>query len=176
MTANHGYRWLRPAGACLLLVLSACGSDNPATTPTTTPPTTTTTTTTQPAGSVVLQGNAPILAAKLYLVDVTTGQDGRIDVTIDYAFADSQVLMWLTNRQCNYKLFEADGCDYLVKSLGGSKPRTMSASDVKAGTYSLFIANDGPHDEQVSYTVSLTSSAGALGSLSLGPGALRPRH
>lgn len=176
MTANDARRWLRPAGASLLLLaLAGCGDNNPATTPTTTP-TTTTPTTTLPAGTVVLQGSAPILAAKLYLVDVTTSQDGKVDVTIDYTFADSQVLMWLTNRQCNYNLFEADGCDYLVKSLGGSKPRTMSASSVKAGTYSLFIANDGPHDEQVSYTVSLTTSAGAVGSLSLGRGTILPRR
>ena len=36
-----------------------------------------------------------------------------------------------------------------MKSLEGSKPRVMSATSVPAGTYSLFIANDGPHDEQV---------------------------
>ncbi len=178
MTACHGSRWLRPAGACLLLLVLPGCSDSTSTTPTTTPatPTTTTTTTTLPASTVILQWTSPILAEKLFLVDVTTNQAGRIDVTIDYQFADSQILMWLTARQCNYNLFQDDGCDYLVKSLGGSKPRTMSAFDVPAGTYSLFIANDGPHDENVRYKVTLTPSAGAQGSLTLGRGTIWPRR
>ncbi len=178
MTACHGSRWLRPAGACLLLFALAGCSDSTPTTPTTTPtiPTSTTPTPPPPAGNVILQWTSPILAEKLFLVDVTTPQAGRIDVTIDYQFADSQVLMWLTARQCNYNLFQADGCDYLVKSLGGSKPRTMSASNVPAGTDSLFIANDGPHDENVMYKVTLTPSTGAQGSLTLGRGTLWPRR
>lgn len=165
-----------PACACLALALAGCGDQTASSTPTTpaTPPTTAPTT--QPAGTVVVEGSTPLAAQNLFLVDVRTTQDGRIDVNVDYAYSDSQVLLWLTDRQCNFNLFQADGCDYLVKSVAGPKPRTMSASGVKAGTYTLFIANDGPHDEQLTYSVSLASSAGAGAGVMLGTGVIRPRH
>jgi hypothetical protein len=167
-----------PACACLALAVApaGCGDKTTATTPTTPSASPTPAPTTPPAGSVVVQGTAPLAAQNVFLVDVRTTQDGRIDVSVDYTFSDSQVLLWLTDRQCNFNLFQADGCDYLVKSLAGPKPRTMSASGVKAGTYTLFIANDGPHDEQLTYSVSLASSAGAGAGVVLGTPVLRPRH
>ena len=39
------------------------------------------------------------------------------------------------------------------------RPRRLTATDVAAGGYSLFVANDGPNDEQVGYEVRLTPDA-----------------
>jgi hypothetical protein len=137
----------------LSFALVGCGDDASSTTPTTMPPTTTTTT--LPAGTTLLQGNELIPARQLFLRDVTVASPGRLDLTIEYDFADSQILFWLTDRRCSRQLFDMDSCNYLTKSLGGASPRTASVSPVAPGTYTLIIANDGPHDEQVRYRVVL---------------------
>jgi hypothetical protein len=139
----------------LAAVLAAC-SDSPA--PTSPPPVTsvtTTTTTTLPPATVIVQGTTLIPARQVFFTDVTTTSTGRITVTIDYGSSANQMLMWLTDRKCSFTMFDRDDCDYLVKSLEGSKPRVMTSPSVGPGTYTLFVANDGPGDDQVSYKVTL---------------------
>jgi hypothetical protein len=148
-------QWLAPALACLLVGFGACSDDTP--TATTPPPATpTTTTTTQPPATVLVQGSEPIPARQVWFIDVTVPRAGRVEVTVDYGSASNQILLWLTDRQCSFTLFDRDDCDYLVKSLEGPKPRTMSASNVQPGTYTLFVANDGPGDETITYRVTVT--------------------
>jgi hypothetical protein len=149
-----GRPWLPLAGTIALAALAACGDDTAATTPTT--PVSTTTTTTQPAASVIIQGTEFIPARQVFLKDLTTTQTGRIDVTIDYTPAGNSVPMWLTDRQCSFQLFDRDVCDFLVKSVEGTGQKTMFASSVPPGTYTLFVANDGPADASLSYRVTLT--------------------
>jgi hypothetical protein len=154
-------RWLPLAGAALPLAavvalgsLVACGDDNPATPPTT--PTTTTTTTTQPAAQVIISGAEFIPARQVFLKDLTTTKAGRIDVTIDYSPNTNSVPMWLTDRQCSFQMFDRDVCDFLVKSVEGTGQKTMFAANVPPGTYTLFVANDGPADANLTYSVTLT--------------------
>jgi hypothetical protein len=158
------------AGA--LAILAACGSDSTPTSPTGSV-SSTTTTTTQPAAALVVQGSTLIPARQVFFVDVTTTKAGRIDVTIDYP-AGNSVPMWLTDRPCSFQMFDRDACEFLVKSVEGTNQKTMSAASVQPGTYTLFVANDGPADGSVSYTVTLTPSA-AAGALTLVPGSTRPR-
>ena len=63
--------------------------------------------------------------------------------------------MWVTDRPCNKWQFERDECFYLARSVEGGSPRQLTATGVKAGSYSLFVANDGPNDEQIGYQVRL---------------------
>jgi hypothetical protein len=138
-----------------VIVLAACGDDGPSTTPTTTPPATTPPTT-LPAGTTLIQGNELILKRQLFIRDVKVEQVGRLDITIEYTLADSQILFWLTDRKCSRQMFDNDSCNYLTKSLGGPTPRRATVPLVKLGTYTFFVANDGPHDEQVRYRIVLT--------------------
>ena len=154
----------------MLLALAACSSDT--STPTT-PSTPTTTTTTQPAAALVVQGGTFIPARQVFFVDVTTTKAGRVDVTIDYP-AGNSVPMWLTDRPCSFQMFDRDACEFLVKSVEGTNQKTMFAANVPAGTYTLFVANDGPADASIAYTVTL-SPAAAAGSLTVVPGEPRPR-
>jgi hypothetical protein len=155
---------------------AACG-DDAVTSPTTNVPTSTTTTTTRPAATTVVEGVELIPARQVFFIDATTATAGRIDVTISYTRSDSAILMWLTDRQCSFVLFDRDDCDYLAKSLEGTTPRTMSsASGVAPGTYTLFVANDSAQDERVTYRISVTpAGASVAGRLSVGtPGRARP--
>jgi len=165
----------RLAGAGLLLALLACG-DNA----TTTVPTPVTTPippggpATPPPAALVLQGQEALLAppnprggTTLVKWDFTTPTAGTVDVTIGYLYDTSNIHVWVTDRLCNKWQFERDECFYLTKSLDGPRPRQLTATSVKAGGYSLFVANDGPHDEQISYSVVLTPTENGLGRLAI---------
>jgi hypothetical protein len=160
-------------GLGLTLALAACGSDSAAP-PTVVPTPAPTPVPTPTPPTLVAQGATAIPAEQVANFDVTTTTAGTVSVTVDYVYADSQILLWLTDRQCSPQLFQSDSCTYLVKSLEGSKPRVMSATSVPAGTYSLFIANDGPHDEQVAWKVTLATTTGS-GRVTVGPPTFAPR-
>jgi hypothetical protein len=169
---------LRPllVGVGLALALAACGSDSAPPTVVPTPTPTPLPTPTPPV--LVDEGSTAIPALQVVNFDVTTTSAGTVTVTVDYTFADSEILLWLTDRQCSPQLFGSDSCTYLVKSLEGAKPRVMSATGVAAGTYSLFIANDGPHDpEQVTWRVTLAATSGSGSArITVGRPTLTPRR
>ena len=168
MNARAGSLRTRLAGVGLVLALTACGDSGGGVTspPTPAPPTPVPPTPTPAA--LILQGQMglpapanPVGGTDQVGWDFTTPENGTIDVTISYLYADSRVLVWVTDRRCTKWQFERDDCDYLTKSLEGSSPRKLTATGVKAGMYSLFVANDGPHDEQIGYQVTLTPSGGS---------------
>jgi hypothetical protein len=170
----------RLAGAGLLLALFACGEDtSPTAVPTPTPPTPTASPTAPPP-SLIIQGEEAFLAppnplggTTLVKWDFTTPTAGTVDVTIGYLYDTSKIHVWVTDRPCNKWQFERDECFYLAKSVEGPRPRTLTASGVKTGTYTLFVANDGPHDEVVDYKVALLPGSSGDGRLSAASSAAR---
>ena len=159
--ARTGSWRTRLAGVGLVLALVACGDDTSVTTPPTPAPPTPVPPTPTPA-VLVLQGQQELQApanprggTNEVVWDFTTPADGTIDVTITYLHPDSQILVWVTDRVCTKWQFERDECNYLTKSGEGSSPRKLTATGVKAGGYSLVVANDGPNDEQIGYQVAL---------------------
>ena len=151
----------RLAGVGLVLALFAsCGDDGSVTAPPTPAPPTPAPPTPSPS-TLLIHGEKALEAppkgkTRTGNWDFTTTEAGTVEVTISYLHDDSQILVWVTNRQCNKWQFERDECFYLTKSLAGARPRTLKAVGVAKGTYSLFVANDGPHDEQIGYEVRLT--------------------
>jgi hypothetical protein len=141
-------------GLVLALALAGCGSDE-TTTPNPVPTATPTPAPTPTPAAVVAQGGDTLPVLQVLNFDFTTAQAGTVEVTVDYTYADSQVLVWLTDRQCSPQFFQQDRCDYLTKSLSGSDPRVLRATGVAAGTYSVFVANDGPRAEQLTWRVTL---------------------
>ncbi len=172
MTIARSRLGLRLAGAGLLLALVACGEDTtPTAVPTPVPPTPSPSPTAPPP-SLLIQGEEALLAppnpiggTTIANWDFTTPTAGTVDVTITYLYDTSKIHVWVTDRQCNKWQFDRDECFYLTKSLEGPRPRTLTASGVKAGTYTLFVANDGPHDEVVDYKVTLLPGSSGDGRL-----------
>ena len=152
---------MRLAGVGLVLVLfAACGDDANVTTPPTTPPPTPVPPTPVPAtlliqGERALEGPNERGIVRVANWDFTAPEGGTLEITIGYLHDDSQILVWVTDRLCNKWQFERDECFYLTRSLEGSRPRMFTVTGVEAGGYSLFVANDGPHDEQIGYEVLL---------------------
>jgi hypothetical protein len=162
----------RLAGAGLLLALFACGEDtSPTTSPTPVPPTPVPAT--PPPASLVIEGQQALPAppnpnggTSLVKWDFTLPVSGTVEATISYQYDTSKVLVWVTDRQCNKWQFERDECFYLTKSLEGPRPRVLTATGVRPGTYTLFVANDGPHDEVIGYKVTLLPGSSGDGRLS----------
>ena len=183
MTIARPHLGTRLAGAGLLLALFACGEDTtPTAVPTPVPPTPSASPTAPPP-SLLIQGEEPLLAppnpiggTTLVKWDFTTPAAGTVDVTIGYLYDTSKIHVWVTDRLCNKWQFERDECFYLAKSIEGPRPRTLSASAVKTGTYTLFVANDGPHDEVVTYKVTLLPGSNGDGRLPTGASASPARR
>jgi len=152
---NKSWRsWMIVVG--LVAALSACGDDDQPSTPGTLP-TPAPTPTPAPASEVVASGTFTIKRNQLGIADFTTEQRGTLNVEIQYEDDSSELLFWVTDRQCNRWQFERDECFYLVKSLQGPNPRRMTASDVPPGTYTLFAAIDTPRvEETMTWEVALT--------------------
>ena len=158
-------RCLAIAGGLLLAaLLSACGgssgggcSENP-TGPGCVPPTPPPTTLPPPA--VVSQGSGTLEVDFLARVPFTTTQAGRLDATVDWTFATNDVDVLVTRGNCTFEQFDADACDIAVFSVSGTaKPESVRLTGAAAGSYTLFIGNNGPTDEAVSYQVVLAPGA-----------------
>ena len=154
--------------AFLLALLAGCGDGGSVVTAPTPAPPTPAAPTPAPA-TLVTQGQQALEAPKavggtrVANWDFTTPVAGTLEVTISYLRGDSRVLVWVTDRPCSSPQFERDDCFYLAKSLEGANPRRLTAAGVPAGPYSLFVANDGPNDEQIGYRVTVTPGASGGG-------------
>src|SRR4051794_38036655 len=74
--------------------LPACGGSSPTAAP---PPTTQPT---PPPPSVVSQGNTALAVNTARGVFFTTSRAGTLDTTVDYTFADSNIVVWIARGQC----------------------------------------------------------------------------
>jgi len=89
----------------------------------------------------------------------TTNLNGRVDVVLDWTFADSPMGVYVVQGSCNVDQFNARTCNFLIRSdPPGPKPRKVSASNVAPGTYGLLIGNFANVDESVSTQIFLSSA------------------
>jgi hypothetical protein len=160
-TAWVGTSRLRTLAVVGLVVgCAACGGDS--TSPSTPPPVQSPSppAPTPTPSQVILHEAFDLQARQIVKYDYTTEQAGTVDYTLQYQNPESEVSLWATDRQCNYWQFGRDDCDYLVKSLEGSTPRTMRATGVPAGTYSIFVGS-GAYDEHMVLEIAVTPDAAA---------------
>ncbi len=173
MTIARSRLGTRLAGAGLLLALFACGGDTtPTAVPTPTPPIPSASPTAPPP-SLVIQGEEALSAptgkgGRVLKWDFTLPVPGTVEATVSYQYDTSKILVWVTDRACNQWQFGRDECFYLTKSLEGSRPRVLTVTGVKTGTYTLFVSNDGPFDEQIGYKVTLLPGSSDEGRLPTG--------
>jgi hypothetical protein len=124
--------------------LVACGGDDngptasssPSPTPTPTPASTGCTQTTLATATRALTWNI------LDTTPFTTTQAGRVDVTVDWRDAGSNVGAYVVEAgTCTAQRFNNGNCSFLVSS-GGDKPHQLSAN-LPAGAYELLLQNFG---------------------------------
>jgi hypothetical protein len=108
--------------------------------------------------TILLQGSNPAPSRILINAPFTTSTTGRLDVILDWTFADSPLGVYVTQGSCNLSEFNARTCNFIIRSEAGPKPRKVSASGVAPGSYQLLFATFGSRDESISTQVILSSS------------------
>jgi len=108
-------------------------------------------------GSRVLAPNAKDTAS------ITTPATGHLEVTVDWLLASDFVSVALAQAPCSVDQLSNSACDVLFSQFSPPKPLANSTSLLRAGTYTLIVANLNPIPESVSTQVVLTS-AGCAGS------------
>jgi hypothetical protein len=130
--------------------LAACGGSSPSTP--TTPPTPR-----PPQRTLIAQGSQSNIppaaqASLVFFVVVQTTSTGTLDATVDWTFTSNQVALAWASGNC----IQNPNCTALFTNATLDKPKTLSAPNLAAGTYTLVVANLGTTDESVSYQVFFT--------------------
>jgi hypothetical protein len=140
-----------------VLALPACGGggSSPAASTATPAPAPTPAPCTQ---TFLVQGSSPIPSRILLSTPITAGTAGRLDVILDWTFADSPIGVYVTQGSCNLDQFNSRTCNFVIRSESGAKPRKVSGN-VTAGNYEFLVANFASRDESASTQVILSSSS-----------------
>jgi hypothetical protein len=153
--------------ACLAVALSVivglagCGSDAPAT------PTTTTTTLPPCTQTSVRQISGGIPGLTLGGEDFSVPESGRLDITMDWTNPGSMVGFYLVPvNTCTVAEFNAQTCNFLIRSESLVKPRRISTPGFAAGNYRWLIANFSAEPESVALQIVISKgNCPALGPL-----------
>jgi hypothetical protein len=96
----------------------------------------------------------------LGIAPFATASAGRLDVILDWTFADSLIGLYVVRGGCSLEQFNNRTCDFVLRSEPTSaKPRRVSASNVPAGSYSQLVANYSEQDESLSTQIFLKSES-----------------
>jgi hypothetical protein len=138
------------------LGLVSCGGDgSPTVTPAPTP------VPTPPPPTVVLQESWQLDANFVDGFYFDIGSTGTIDATVDYTHDDTLLVVYVATGTCTFNMFIADQCEFVATSLDGPRPRTVSATNQRAGTYTIIVWNVGPHSESGVIQVVFAAQAAA---------------
>ncbi len=159
----------RALAAAVAVALTGCGGGSSPSAPSTPRPTPAPTPTTIVVRQNSFTGLDPDF---LLVVPFTTTTRGDLEAVADWTFATNNldlVLVAGTN-PCS----TPDGIDFSVCSIlfaevnPTTKPERLRAPSLAAGAYTLYIGNNGPGEESLSYQILLTYTPGQAGAP--GPG------
>jgi hypothetical protein len=140
--------------AALAASLAACGggSSSPPTTPTPAP------TPTPCTQTPIVQDSGQIPGQTLVYEDFSVPDSGRLDVTLDWTFATSEIGFYLVpaNTCTTADEFNAGTCNFLIRSETTTKPRKISTPNFNAGNYRWMVANFSEADESASLLIVLS--------------------
>jgi hypothetical protein len=142
--------------AAVAASLAACGGSSnnitlpPTPTPTPTPCTQTT----------IVQASTGIDGLNLVYNDFSVPDSGRLDVTMDWTFAESPVGFYLVPANtCTLAEFNARTCNFLIQSETMTKPRKISTPNFNAGNYRWIIGNFSEKKEQTTLVIKLSKGS-----------------
>lgn len=146
---------LRRSGVVLALAgLSACGGGGGS------PTSSSVVATPQPCTqTTVFQGQGSLTASTIDQEPFTTTTAGRLDVTVDWTFATSDIGVYVVPaNSCALAQFNTRTCNFLIRSESGAKPRKVSMANLSPGSYDLLLANFASQQESLSALVVLSSA------------------
>jgi hypothetical protein len=87
-----------------------------------------------------------------FVVVVKTTLSGKLEGTVDWTLASNPVGIAWHRGDCT----QNPNCELISENATTSKPKTVTAANAAAGTYSLIVMNLGTTDESISYKIVLT--------------------
>lgn len=150
----------RSSAAALVVALSACGGGGSSTpTPVSTP---TPAPTPLPPQVVAQRTGFSLEAGWIAWLPFPTSRAGSLEATVDWTFATNDLDVYLVKGDCNFDQLDAGQCEVLASSESRTaKPEKVRIESAPAATYTIFIYNDGPGDETLSFQVVLSASVAA---------------
>jgi|SRR5215468_334077 len=88
----------------------------------------------------------------------TTPATGRLDVTVDWSLPVNIVSVALAQSPCSVDQLQASACNVYFSQFSPPKPLVNSTSLLRAGSYTVIVANPNPVPESFSVRVVLTSA------------------
>jgi len=152
------FRWA--SMGVLAVTVASCGGGN-SSTPTTTP-TPTPAPTPLPPQIVAQDTGLALRAGWITWRPFPTSRAGILEATVDWTSADDNIGTFLIKGECDYDQVAAGQCETLVSADSAAKPETFTYQSTTASTYTIFIYNDGPDEESISYQVVLRATLSAL--------------
>ena len=152
-------------GCAFVVSMAGCGGGGNDITPATPVPTPTPCTQT-----TLVQESGGVPGLTLVYDDFSVPDSGRLDVTMDWTNASSQLGFYLVPANtCTLDEFNARTCNFLIRSETTVKPRKISTPNFTAGNYRWIVANYSDPQESVSLQIVL--SKGACAALGVAPSA-----
>lgn len=163
------------AAAALGLTMGACGGGNDVVQTCTPPKVGTPPSCACPSGTTgddchldctttnVTQDSGKLPSGMVAYNDFSVPDTGRLDVTLDWTFASSNIGFYVVpaNTCGTIEEFNARSCTFLVRSEPSStKPRKISTPNFAAGNYRWLIGNFAKDDESVSFQIVLSKGTG----------------
>ena len=98
-------------------------------------------------------GAAFVVVVRLQAPPVPTSASGAtLEASVDWTFASNPVAIGWARGDCT----QTPNCEVISQNTGSAKPKMVTAVNLQAGLYSLFIANLGTTSESVSYQIYVT--------------------
>jgi hypothetical protein len=93
----------------------------------------------------------PVTQGVAYFLVAQINATATLEATVDWTFPSNPVALVWAQGNC----IENPNCAILVQDTTTAKPKTLTASNLAAGTYTLAILNLGTTNESVSYQIFL---------------------
>jgi hypothetical protein len=94
----------------------------------------------------------PFQTDAVFVVVVKTTVTGTLEGTVDWTLASNPVAISWHRGDCT----QNPNCEVMSQNTTTSKPKTVTAANASAGTYSLVVMNLGTTNESISYRIVLT--------------------
>ena len=136
--------------AALIAPLPGCGGNDSPSNPTPVP-----TPTPAPQRTLVVEGSQSDLppastgAFFAQVIQVTGTGTATLEATVNWTFPSNPVAIAWAQGNC----LEDPNCPFLVQNTTTAKPKTITASNLAPGTYSLVVLNFGTTNESISFQV-----------------------
>lgn len=135
----------RSLAAGLIVSLAGCGGGGSPVTPSSPVPTP------SPVRTLIGEGSQsnilPASQGAVYFLIVTVPANASLEATVDWTSASNTIAIGWASGDCRFD----PNCPLIEQNAGSAKPKTLRASNLPAGNYTLVILNLGTTTESISF-------------------------